>query len=273
MENLFIPKLTLIITTKCNLRCRLCCEYIPQNKPFPDMSLDEERSILDALFATVDRVGILHLSGGGEPFLHPKLAEMVQIAMQYEKHFDRFMLFTNCMVAVSGKLFDVLKHYGERIFVQASRYGINSSMEERTIETLEKSGVALRTEKYYGENQSFGGWVDFGKWERRCRAAGELENIFRNCAVTRDMRGNWRTRDGKVHWCSRSQRGMELGLMPDCSEDYVDLFDKNETREVKREKFARISGINYLSACDYCSGDQGTSESGKRFPAAEQIGD
>ena len=88
--------------------------------------------------------------------------------------------------------------------------------------------------------------------------------------MTRDMGGNWRTRDGKVHWCSRSQRGMELGLIPDCPEDYVDLFD-NSTRAEKQEKFRRIANAPCLSACDRCSGDQGTDDQQKRYPAAEQM--
>ena len=83
------------------------------------------------------------------------------------------------------------------------------------------------------------------------------------------MRGNWRTRDGKVHWCSRSQRGMELGFIPDNPDDYVDLFDLT-TREEKQQKFRHIAEKHYLSACDRCSGDQGTNDITVRHKAAEQ---
>ena len=41
-------KFSIIILTRCNLRCRLCCEYVPVNKPFPDMTVEEEQKILDA---------------------------------------------------------------------------------------------------------------------------------------------------------------------------------------------------------------------------------
>jgi hypothetical protein len=83
------------------------------------------------------------------------------------------------------------------------------------------------------------------------------------------MHGNWRTRDGKVHWCSRSQRGTELRLLPGNVDDYVDLLD-GITGEEKRAKFERIANKKNLSACDYCSGDQGTRDASKRFQAAEQ---
>jgi len=267
---LTLNKFTAIITTRCNLKCKLCCEYVPQNKPFPDMKPDELKRFLDALFDTVDSVATLHLSGGGEPFLHPQLAELTEIAFVYEKQFDRFMLFTNCTVKPKQDLLDTLRKYGERVIVQCSRYGINPEREVEVIKILENTGCKLKIEKYYGDDQSFGGWVDFGNWEKRNRTPNELESVFANCAVTRDMCGNWRGRDGKVHWCSRSQRGLELKQIPDFPQDYVDLYDGG-TRDEHREQFERIMHCKYLQACDYCSGEQGTLDMSKRHQAAEQL--
>nr|WP_152967727.1 hypothetical protein [Oxobacter pfennigii] len=235
------------------------------------MTIEDERRILDALCETVDCVDTLHLSGGGEPFLHPQLAEMTETAFEFSNKFNRFMLFTNCTVMPSEKLIDVLNKYGERMIVQVSRYGINPEKEEAVIKQLQQVGAKLKIEKYHGENQSFGGWVDFGEWKAHGRAESELTDIFHNCAVTRDMCGNWRTRDGKLHWCSRSQRGHELGLIPDFKNDYIDLFDISTSREDKRSKIRSIIEANYLYACDYCSGHQGTNDISLRFPAAEQL--
>lgn len=268
-EQLKLGKFTLIITTRCNLRCKLCCEYVPQNKPFPDMTLDECRKLLNAFFDVVDYVDILHLSGGGEPFLHRQLAELAGLCMEYGRHFGKLMLFTNCTVAPTQPLLDTLRRHRDKIVVQVSRYGIKPEKEAEVLAVLESAGVALKVEQYYGEEQSFGGWVDFGRFEPHGRTPEELHGIFQNCAVTRDMGGNWRGRDGKVHWCSRSQRGLELGMIPDFPKDYVDLFD-HSSREEKREKFRAIQKAGYLLACDYCSGDQGTADITKRYAAAEQ---
>ena len=263
-------KFSLVILTRCNLRCRLCCEYVPQNTPFPDMTVAEERRILDAVFDVADRVGTLHLTGGGEPFLHPCLAEMVEAAMAYADRLDTLMLFTNCTVPVSGGLLETLRCHRDKVLVQVSQYGRYPDREAEILRALLDSGIRCKIAHYSGGSQDFGGWVDFGPWEAQGQGADILEKRFRNCAVTRDMGGNWRTRDGKVHWCSRSQRGMELGRIPDCPEDYVDLFD-GSGREEKREKFHRIANASHLSACDRCSGDQGTDDQQKRHPAAEQL--
>jgi len=235
------------------------------------MTVKEAESILSAIFNVVDRIGTLHLTGGGEPFLHPKLAELIEASMVHSDRFDKLMLFTNSTVLVSDKLIEILKRYKDKIIIQTSRYGINPAREAEIHDRLNESGAKLKVEKYYGEDQSFGGWVDFGKWESYGRTPEELSCLFNECSVTRVLHGNWRTRDGKVHWCTRSQRGMELGLIPNNPSDYIDLFDTNTSCEEKRAKFQLIAEKNYISACDYCSGDAGTTDKSKRYPAAEQI--
>lgn len=267
-----LNKFSLIILTRCNLRCRLCCEYVPQNRPFPDMTVEEERRILDAAFNVADHITTLHLTGGGEPFLHPHLAKLVETAMGYAERFDTLMLFTNCTVPVSAKLLETLVRYRDKLLVQVSRYGVRPEKEAAILRSLQDGGICCKVVHYSGEHQDFGGWVDFGPWEAQGQSPNALRQRFGSCAVTRDMGGNWRTRDGKVHWCSRSQRGMELGKIPDCPEDYVDLFDRS-TKEEKQEKFRRIADAPCLSACDRCSGDQGTGNAQKRHPAAEQMGE
>jgi len=265
-----LGKMSLIITTRCNLRCKLCCEYIPQHRPFPDMTLDEELRILAAVFGVCDHIGTLHLTGGGEPFLHRQLAEMIEIAMQYSGKFDKLMLFTNCTVPLTQEISDTLNRYKEKLFLQLSRYGIKPDAEEKFVQTIVDAGIPNRIRKYYGDDQSFGGWVYFGDWNKQNIPADELAERFAKCACTKVFHGNWRTRDGKVHWCSRSQRGMELGLLPDNAADYIDLFDGTSVEE-KRYKFENIAGKSYITACGYCSGDQGTDDFQKRFKAGEQI--
>jgi hypothetical protein len=264
-----LGKLSLIITTRCNLKCKLCCEYVPQNRPFPDMTVAEAERILDAAFEVCDHIGTLHLTGGGEPFLHPDLPGLIAAACRYADTFDRLMLFTNSTVPIKPELLDVILGNRKKILVQLSQYGVNPEREQTTAKFLLDAGVNCKIEKYYGDEQSFGGWVDFGQWESYGRSPKQLAQTFADCAVTRDMRGNWRTRDGKVHWCTRSQRGMELGLLPDHPADYVDLLSDSSVAE-KRAQFEKIAHASYLAACDDCSGDQGTNDINKRFKAAEQ---
>jgi hypothetical protein len=265
-----LDKFSLVITTRCNLRCRLCCEYVPQHEPFPDMSVEKAERLLAAAFTVCDRIGVLHLTGGGEPFLHPELPALIDAACRHADRFDHLMLFSNSTVPVKPELLDAILSNRGKIVIRLSRYGLHPKREQMIAETLTGNGIRCKVEKYHGESQAFGGWVDFGPWEARNRTPDELETVFHDCAVTRDMRGNWRTRDGRVHWCSRSQRGMELGLLPDDPADYVDLLDDSTSVAEKRARFEAITAARYLSACQRCSGDQGTTDTRKRFRAAEQ---
>lgn len=268
---LCLGKLTLIITTRCNLRCALCCEYVPQHTPFPDMTIDEEGQILAAAFDVIDHVDTLHLSGGGEPFLHKNLPLMIDKAFEYETQFDRFMVFTNSTIPISDDLMAVLIRHKEKTIVHASDYGVTPEQTTRIHHSLQENDINFRVAHYYGDKQDFGGWVDFGSFEKRSRSPEELSDVFANCAVTRDMRGNWRTRDGKLHWCSRSQRGLELGQLPNFEGDYVDLLDKNLTKDEKQAQMRQIINTKYLQACDWCSGEQGTHDKTKRHAAAIQM--
>lgn len=269
-EKLIVPKFTIIITTKCNLKCKLCCEYVPQNKPFDDITVLECRNILRQFFKVVDHVQTLHLSGGGEPFLHRQLGSLIEECMVYTDQFDRLMLFTNSTVVPTDDLLNVLHKYKERLVVQVSHYGIMRDREHVVLELLQHTGVTIKFQKYYGDDQTFGGWVDFGEWKDHQRSRNELETVYRNCGITSNMKGNWRTRDGKIHWCSRSQRGNELGLIPDFPDDYIDLFDETPIKE-KRKRFRTFLERPYIDACRFCNGDVGTQDREKRYRAAEQM--
>jgi hypothetical protein len=234
------------------------------------MSPGEAKKILDALFEVVDYVSLLHLAGGGEPFLNPNLADLIDLTFKFADHFNELMVFTNSTVPISDKLLSALVRHKNKIIVHASNYGITSERSELLYSVLNNNGINLRVVKYFGDNQDYGGWVDFGSWEMRGRNPDELLRIYKNCGITKFMNGNWRTRDGKIHWCQRSQRGMELDLLPDCPEDYIDLFGEESPAE-KRNKFRKIAAQSFLSACDHCSGNHGTNDVDKRFPAGEQI--
>ena len=55
-------------TMRCNLRCALCGVLVPQYDYRPHMTVQEFSQTLEALFAVVDRVGRLQITGG-EPLL------------------------------------------------------------------------------------------------------------------------------------------------------------------------------------------------------------
>ena len=74
-----------------------------------------------------------------------------------------------------------------------------------------------------------------------------------------------------MHWCGRSIRGTELGMIPLQQDDYLDIFDETTTVEEKREKLERLHGGKKITACDFCNGYYGTDDMSKRYPAGGQM--
>jgi len=272
MPDIFtLSRFLLIPTDRCNLRCKLCSEDIPLNKPEPNMTVPEARRILKAFFEVVDRIGIMHISGGGEPFLHKELHLLIEECIPYRKQFDSFIIFTNGTIVPPEILLKTLAKHKELITVRVSDYGIRPEYREKLYVLFDKYGVTHRKLLYHGKNQDYGGWVDYGDFSPRSRTSQELKKIYRNCASYRDLSGNWRARDGEVHFCSRAARGAQLGFIPKNKDDCVDLFDEILTREEKQKKFTAILSADYINACNYCNGDYGTDDNTKRYPAGKQL--
>ena len=81
--------LLLEITQACNLRCPTCFADA-QGHDF--MSIDEARRRLDKFFQTQQRLDLLMISGG-EPTIHPRFVEMLDLALAYP--INRVLVNTN----------------------------------------------------------------------------------------------------------------------------------------------------------------------------------
>ena len=68
--------LTLLITAHCTLKCKLCATYAPIHPSPCHYSHEDMIKEVKRFFQCFDEVHLFTLSGG-EPFLHPKLPEMI----------------------------------------------------------------------------------------------------------------------------------------------------------------------------------------------------
>jgi len=102
--------LLLEITQACNLRCPTCYADA-QGHDF--MTVDEARQRLDTFFQTQSRLDVLMLSGG-EPTIHPKFADILEIALLYP--IGRVLVNTNGLrLGQSKELVETLAARKERV--------------------------------------------------------------------------------------------------------------------------------------------------------------
>ena len=76
---LVVGSIDVSLTTRCNLKCKNCGSLMPLYAHPKDVELDVIIKSLDRFFACVDRVVRVNVIGG-EPFLYPYLADVVDFA-------------------------------------------------------------------------------------------------------------------------------------------------------------------------------------------------
>lgn len=265
-----INNLNFTPTMRCNLKCKLCGVMVPHYDCRPHMTEEEWKKNLQAVFEIVDKVHRFQITGG-EPLLHLQLDAIVEECFSlYGNQFDEMWIFSNCAVPLRDNVLDVLKKYKDRIVFHMSDYGVRPEVSEKNLALVEANEIPHRYLKYYGEDQYCDGWVDNGDFVAHNRTDAENKEIFKSCSHA-CRGGSWYLRDGKIHWCGRSIRGTELGLIPSTNDDYLDVFDPNTTVQEKKELFEKLKNRDVITACDYCNGLYGTTDIKERRPAGEQM--
>lgn len=118
--------LLLEITQACNLRCPTC--YADAHG-HDFMTLDEARRRLDAFFQAQSRLDVLMVSGG-EPTIHPRFAEMLELALSYP--IGRVIINTNGLrMYQSDALMETLTKHRSRIELYFSFGSFRPEVHER----------------------------------------------------------------------------------------------------------------------------------------------
>lgn len=107
-----IRKLYIEVTSRCNLQCKMCFRRSWVGERFGDLDPGVFERILDN--AALQKTETVFFGGMGEPLVHPKLAEMVALAV---KHGRKVELITNGTLLEKGRIKDLLKAGISRIWV------------------------------------------------------------------------------------------------------------------------------------------------------------
>ncbi len=262
---LIARRLAIIVTLKCTLNCKLCCNCITMYDNPPIIDKELIFSDMKEAFNVYDKIEWLQFVGG-ELFLHPNMDEILEESFKYNDRFDKIILMTNGTIVPSKKVIQVLEKYNDKIEVQISDYG-DLSYKIREIEGIfDKHDIKYVTKIFHGDLQHYGGWVDCGGFEDRGYTEGELNELFNNCWQI-DMK-NLHLYNGQIHNCIRSLFATDLGKLDTPKDEYIDLRNSNVTLEEKREIASKFN-TRPLSACRLCGGFD--SKNSKRYPAAEQV--
>ena len=255
------------ITTKCTLNCKLCATGVPNilNPKHTDLLITyQEMEKFFQVFDYVDRIEFI----GGEPLMHPHIAEIVQEATKYKEQFGYMRITTNATIVPNEKLLQVLRGSGCKYDFIVDNYGELSANFDNLIKVLDDNNITYRVDVYYGkrENQRFGGWIDFGDFKDQSYTEEQLNYNFEHCTA---MKNNFCcTNNGKVFPCCYAMAGYLQGKLPLVKGEYIDLFDDGISLEEKRN-IASSFGKKILKACGFCNSFDTVNS--VRYCAAEQV--
>lgn len=259
------------ICTPCTLNCQLCStctpEYKKNRKPYY-VSVEEYQRECREVFQIYDHVGCVAVSGG-EPLLHPQLPELTAYTLkEFSSRFDCFRITTNGTLVPKDTFWDVVCSFSRgKVEFVIDDYGTVSNNIANLVDKLKKYDIPYRIDRYDGDEQYCGGWVDFGPLnERRNYSAEYVKDLVQNCHFAQ-----WKCLDilkGKLFLCPRASIGYDLGYFDLEAGTYIDLFDSSKTLEEK-QKIASELGTYPINACQYCNGFDPVIS--KRYPGGVQI--
>ena len=257
-----------MVTTVCNLNCKLCCVGTP--RLFADgKRLSFERLIrtYDKYFQVVEHVGKFSL-GGGEPLLQPKLAALIEHIMRYREKFDVLEVITNGTLKPPQELIDVMSAHKDKVTVLIDKYGDLSPLADQVGEIFTMHEIPNQVRNYYGEDCHCGGWVDLGDFSLKHPEKEKQTELFKRCAYyTGTTKIGICACDGLLYTCGRAYLTLHMGLIRKEPPYFVDLLDPAKTITQLQEEFVDLLNLECPSACAYCNG---MCEDSVRYIPAEQ---
>lgn len=264
-EALTTKRMSIVPTTRCTLKCKLCSNHMPAFLNPSDIPVQIIMQDIDALFSLFDHIEWLQFVGG-EIFMHPHLAEVYRYSQRYVKYFDKLILETNATLLPKKEELEALSEYGDMAQVMISDYGSLSAKRDQFVDLLEAYRIPYILKKYYGEDQHCNGWID----NTGRRNYGESDEVvyknFKNCPQMKIE--NMHCYSGKLYSCPNSLFMSELRILSPKHEDFVDLGNNEMTWEEKKNIIKNFYS-HPVEACRYCMWKY--ADTVPRYHAAEQL--
>lgn len=292
MKNeIIIGTSALLLTFRCNLRCKLCCTSTPLMPPEKqvDFPLEELEAVLKRYFQVVKYIRKLSF-GGGEPTLHRRLPELIEYTIGFKDQFEVLEIITNGAVLPSKEVLDMAEKYKDIVFFMIDHYGNEIS---RNADALSKifteRGIRHKVRCYHGVDAHAGGWVDLGDYSHKHNRE-KATSLLMNC-VSGKKKDNTGVRpnevakhnqieennffipyaantNGLIHRCARAYSTLQAGALSDTSDCFVNIMDESKSVDQIREEIITMFSSDYYQACEFCNGFGNAS---KRYEPAEQI--
>ena len=237
---LIMPQLEFCITTKCTLKCKDCCAFIPQIDKIKrsEMSFKEFKLYLDKILKNIDGIRRFVILGG-ETLINPQLPEMLEYASEQEKIFN-IEVVTNATILPNIKLIKILRKYNNKLYIYISNY---SDIEElAAIQKINEFENILKENNIKYQKLKNNLWyTEKGFTVNPADEEIARENFY-NCYRTKCNQ----VINGFFYICSKASA--RTILMGGGIEDGIDIINTKNLRNELIEFYK----APYIDACRYC---------------------
>lgn len=250
VENpLHMFSITLIVNQRCSLHCKCCTSYMNEYpvEERKDVPLERIEKDIDLFFDAMDSVGTVTIMGG-EPFMHPDIAKIVQKLLT-KKNFGIVSIATSGTFPIKDEQLEGLDD--PRVNVSFSNYEHaiapgQVDLMYKNIEKMKEKGISYTVGVTIPEWSVPSTLYDLGDSEETMIAKKK-----RCIQPPRCMQ----VKNGKLHPCDFGTALYSLHL-GEYEMDYVDL-DEATSDEERKEMIRSFVEQPYYRTCGHCAGMQG----------------
>lgn len=262
-----LRNLTVLVTSKCNLKCKHCATYASCHPNPVHYDLEVLKESLSRYYESMSIPGGLITISGGEPLLHPKLPEFIEFVKKYEDRVRMIEIITNGSVIPNDRLIESLKG-SNKINLLIDNYGENLSVNLSKITSkLDNNDIPYRVRNYTSTDTWCDGWIDVSDFSEKKRTETEIKDIFSRCAFNNIYKNIDFLINGKVHMCYVIKEA--LPMIEESDDESVNLLDYSLTPHQIEEKIYELRNRSCLKGCTNCNGY--LIEDGVRRLPAEQM--
>ena len=244
----FVPSISFIPITACNLRCEACLNFTTYCSRFEVRPLEEVKADLDLFFAHIDYIGLLLISGG-EPLLYPHLAECMRYIMErYSSKIYSLETVTNGTVTPPSAFLEALRELDIKITVDDYRDALPEYRDsfEKNLELLLKYGGSEKV-----ISKKYDTWIDLYPYSQKEKTPEELTEKYSRCHVP------WQEYyKGRLYTCNYASFAAKTGITPpiDAAETYDLRAHTRKNVKEAAEFRAGYSQKGYAQFCRQCAG-------------------
>ncbi len=233
----------MFITSYCNLKCKYCSASIPYYLNTYHIDLDFLLKQLNAYLDVIDGVETFRVIGG-EPFLHPNLADILDHLVASDKIHTVHIVTNGTIVPRDERIRDILRN--KKVWLDISNYGEVSDKVSELEELRDQGEIQMNIDEvnnWFWPNHKYND-LQLGEEE----TAKRYHSCPDYCHVLRD--GKFFTCGEAFHIANIPDSPMKAGV------DYVDLLHGGGSRKKKRQEVLDVAFKRKpsLSACNRCGG-------------------